>query len=479
MWDASLAGLLRAKATIIVAAVIYVSRSAAPSCQRDAEAVSINLTTREEIALQTSEASESSKSDRRKPPFDDLIEAFTTVRAKTKEIAQPLSAEDCQPQSMPDASPVKWHLAHTTWFFETFVLEATAGHTPFHPDFRFLYNSYYESVGGQHPRPQRGLVTRPTLREINDYRENVEEQILDLLHSGRLDETAHEVIEIGVHHEQQHQELILTDVKHLFARSCVEPIYNACEPPAEGPIRPLNWVAFPEGIQRIGHDGAGFAFDNEKPRHRRVVEAYSLANRLITCGEFLDFISDGGYGNPLLWLSDGWAEVCEQQWQAPLYWTRGERGWSIFTLSGRRSVAHDEPVTHLSYYEADAFARWAGARLPTEIEWELAAGGSLKEGNFLESRSFHPCAARTTGSEATQLFGDAWEWSQSPYSSYPGYRPAAGALGEYNGKFMANQMVLRGGSCVTPRSHIRATYRNFFPPQARWQFSGLRLARSA
>ena len=409
----------------------------------------------------------------------ELRSQYVAVRAASQRITGPLSAEDCQPQSMPDASPVKWHLAHTTWFFETFVLEpANAGFRPFNPDFRVLFNSYYQSVGDMHPRPERGLLTRPSLSEVWRFREHVDGLILTLLDRGDLDDEALDVIEIGVHHEQQHQELILTDVKHLLAQNRTQPAYAEAIPAAERAPSQLDWTAFAGGVQRIGHDGAGFAFDNETPRHRTVVEPYRLANRLITNGEYLAFMEDGAYSNPALWLSDGWAVVCERSWTSPLYWTHGDTGWQVFSLAGCRDLRPDEPVAHISLYEADAFARWAGARLPTEAEWELAAGGELKEGNLADTGLYHPRPlAAASGDRMHQLFGDVWEWTQSPYTPYPGYRPPAGALGEYNGKFMANQFVLRGGSCATARSHIRATYRNFFPPDARWQFSGLRLAK--
>jgi ergothioneine biosynthesis protein EgtB len=408
----------------------------------------------------------------------DLRARFAAVRDATRRLAAPLSAEDCQPQSMPDASPVKWHLAHTTWFFETFVLDPhDAGFREFDPEYRVLFNSYYQSIGDQHPRPQRGLLTRPSLADVGHYRDHVEARVLALLANGDGGAATLDAIELGVHHEQQHQELILTDVKHLFFQNRRQPIYAAATPPAAPPASALEWTEFAGGLQRIGHGGGGFAFDNEIPRHRVVVEPYRLTNRLVTNGEYLDFMRDGGYADPVLWLSDGWTAVCERRWTAPLYWTQVDEGWRVFTLCGPRPLCTDEPVVHLSLYEADAFARWAGARLPSEAEWELAADGGIDDGNFVESGLFHPRSpAPGAGTRVQQLFGDVWEWTQSPYTAYPGYRPPAGAIGEYNGKFMANQIVLRGGSCATPRSHIRATYRNFFPPDARWQFSGLRLA---
>ncbi len=411
----------------------------------------------------------------------DLLPLFDEVRGATRRLAAPLSAEDCQPQSMADASPVKWHLAHTTWFFETFVLEAVLeNHEPFHPDYRVLFNSYYQTVGAQHPRPERGLLTRPALEEIKRYREHVEDRVRELLEADRLDAPMRNTVEIGLHHEQQHQELILTDVKHLFSQTRLRSAYSNAAATAPRSVPPLAWRTFGHGVMQIGHDGNGFAFDNETPRHRTVVEPYEIANRLITNGEYLQFMNDGGYETPTLWLSDGWATIQEHGWKAPLYWTERDGGWEVFSLSGSRDLRPDEPVTHLSYYEADAFSRWCGVRLPSEAEWELAAGGHLKEGNFMESGLFHPRPRNGAGpTDMIQLFGDVWEWTNSPYTRYPGYQPPAGALGEYNGKFMANQMVLRGGSCATPHSHIRATYRNFFPPDARWQFSGIRLARDA
>ncbi len=412
---------------------------------------------------------------------EELVAHFDLVRAATERLVAPLSAEDCQPQSMPDASPVKWHLAHTTWFFETFVLESVLDDfRPFHPDYRVLFNSYYQTVGAQHPRSRRGLITRPRLDQVVEYRKRVETQVRDLLAAGKLAPPLRDIVELGLHHEQQHQELIVTDVKHLFSETTLRTAYGNASPPPAQSVAPLQWKSFGDGIVRIGHDGDGFAFDNETPRHRTVVEPYVLANRVITNGEFLQFMQDGGYANPALWLSDGWATIQERSWNAPSYWSENDGGWDVFSLNGVAVLRPDEPVTHISYYEADAFARWSGARLPSEAEWELAAGGALKEGNFVESKLFHPRPQNASAkSEMTQLFGDVWEWTSSPYSPYPGYRAPAGALGEYNGKFMANQMVLRGGSCATPRSHIRATYRNFFPPDARWQFSGIRLAKDA
>jgi ergothioneine biosynthesis protein EgtB len=407
-----------------------------------------------------------------------LIARYRDVRARSLDLCAPLSPEDAALQSMAEASPAKWHLAHTTWFFETFVLESVdPDHAPFDPAFRVLFNSYYNSVGEQYARPNRGLISRPSLEEVLRYRDRVDARMLAALEGGEAMRLA-EVVGLGIHHEQQHQELILTDVKHLFSFNPICPTYLESELPARREILPLEWHHYPGGTHRIGHGGRGFAFDNEGPRHRVILEPFELTSRPVTNGEFLAFIQDGGYARPELWLSDGWAAVVERQWRAPLYWHQHDSEWSAFTLSGVRSLRPEEPVCHVSYYEADAFARWAEARLPTEAEWEVAAADSPIEGNFVESRLLHPSAAGAArGAGPGQLFGDVWEWTQSAYSPYPGYRPPPGPLGEYNGKFMSSQMVLRGGSCASPRSHLRASYRNFFYPDARWQFSGLRLAR--
>jgi ergothioneine biosynthesis protein EgtB len=401
---------------------------------------------------------------------------YQHIRRATERLCQPLSAEDCQVQSMDDASPAKWHLAHTSWFFETFVLErGVHDYRPFHPDFRVLFNSYYQSVGQQHPRPRRGLVSRPTLDEVFAYRRHVDEQMLSQLRTES--EADADIVELGLQHEQQHQELILTDIKHMLSRNPLHPAYQDCPVAAVAETAALRWQSFGEGIQWIGHDGSGFAFDNERPRHRVFIESFELATRLTTNGEFLAFMDDGGYERPELWLSDGWNALQTRGWRAPLYWQQRDGAWHLMTLGGLRALRADEPVCHVSLYEADAFARWAGARLPREAEWEVAAAGAVVDGNFVESGWLHPVPARADAAGLTQLFGDVWEWTQSAYSPYPGYQPPPGALGEYNGKFMCNQLVLRGGSCATPRGHMRATYRNFFPPEARWQFTGIRLAR--
>ena len=410
---------------------------------------------------------------------DERARQYRDVRALTRALVDPLSAEDCVVQSMPDASPAKWHLAHTTWFFETFVVEpGLPGYEVFHPEFRYLFNSYYNAIGAQFPRPDRGLISRPSLGEVREYREHVDHAVAALFEGGSLDPTMDERIELGLHHEQQHQELILTDVKHLLSANPLAPVYRATSLPPAAPTPLVRWHRHPGGVLRIGYEGEGFAFDNERPRHRTLLEPFDLATRPVTNGEFLEFIEDGGYRKPELWLSEGWTTVQAQGWCAPLYWTGAAGERRMFTLSGLREVRTDEPVCHLSYYEADAFARWAGARLPTEAEWEAVASDVPVDGNLLDLGRLHPVPAPSGAAQSVaQLFGDVWEWTQSAYGTYPGYRLPEGALGEYNAKFMCNQLVLRGGSCATPRGHMRASYRNFFPPSARWQFSGLRLAR--
>jgi len=420
----------------------------------------------------------------RAPDADALTPRYRAVRAASVALAEPLSAEDCALQSMPDASPTKWHLAHTSWYFETFVLEPSLrGYRPFDPAFRVLFNSYYNSVGGQYPRPQRGLLSRPSLAQVHDYRAHVDRELLALLEDRGRSAAMREIVELGIHHEQQHQELILTDLKHLFAQNPLAPAYResvaAPVRGARGAVAELRWRAFPGGVREIGWGGTDFAFDNERPRHRVHLEPFALASRPVTNREVLAFIDDGGYRNPGPWLADGWTAVQQQGWDAPLYWQRRGDAWWTLTLGGARPIEPDEPVTHVSFYEAEAFARWAGARLPTEAEWETAAEAEPVSGNFAGSGVLHPRPAPADGRQLAQLFGDVWEWTRSAYAPYPGYRPPEGALGEYNGKFMSSQMVLRGGSCATPADHIRASYRNFFYPEARWQFSGIRLARDA
>ena len=411
-----------------------------------------------------------------------LTKAYSAVRRRTEDLCAPLAVEDYVLQSMPDASPVKWHLAHTSWFFETFILTAQIPeYVPFHPGYSFLFNSYYNSVGPRWPRPARGLLSRPTVAEIFRYRAHVDGRMLEFMDS--LDDEClyrlAPIIEIGLNHEQQHQELILTDLKHALSGNPLRPAYVDGISPDEAAPR-LDWVTQPEGLVWIGHNGTGFAFDNESPRHRVFVEGFRLASRLVTNEEFVRFMDDGGYHRPELWLSDGWAARQTNCWDSPLYWERQESQWVTMTLAGVRPLRLGEPVCHVSFYEADAFARWAGARLPTEAEWESVAAGAPVAGHFVDSLRFHPSAspAADDGGPTFQLYGDVWQWTASPYTPYPGYVATEGALGEYNGKFMCNQMVLRGASCATPRSHARVSYRNFFPSEARWQFSGIRLAQN-
>ena len=415
-------------------------------------------------------------------PTPELAERFREVRAASEALAAPLSAEDCALQSMPDASPTKWHLAHTSWFFETFVLERLdADHEPFHPGFRVLFNSYYNSIGEQFSRPHRGMLSRPSLEEVSEYRRFVDRRVSDALGASSGPDWLAGVVEVGLHHEQQHQELILTDVKHALAQNPLRPAYREQAAPGDRKAPALRWLPYAGGLREIGHEGAGFSFDNEGPRHRVHRAPWELASRPVTVGEYLEFIRDGGYERPELWLSDGWAWLAESGVSAPLYWRQDadDGSWWSLTLGGEREVCPEEPVVHVSYYEADAFATWAGARLPDEAEWEIAAAPEAVVGNFVESGWLHPGAAADAGDAPIQLYGDVWEWTRSDYAPYPGYRTPPGAIGEYNGKFMCNQRVLRGGSCATPRSHVRASYRNFFPPSARWQFSGIRLARDA
>jgi ergothioneine biosynthesis protein EgtB len=429
--------------------------------------------------------------------FSITGDRYRTVRADTEHLAGPLTAEDQTVQSMPDVSPTKWHRAHTSWFFETFLLEpGLPGYEVYDPAYGYLFNSYYESLGARHPRPARGVISRPGVGEVAAYRRHVDDAMGRLLASSLTGERTW-LVELGLHHEQQHQELLLMDAKHVLSCNPLQPAYRLAPPrwasgadatgvPGGGPAsigspsRRAQWIEHGGGLVEIGHTGASFAFDNESPRHSTVLEPFALAAQLVTCGEWAAFIDDGGYRRPELWLSDGWATVLAEDWEAPLYWSRAAEGWQVFTLHGARPLVSEEPVVHVSYYEADAFARWADARLPTEAEWEATVsmvGDDEEGGRFLvagdRGNVLHPVPG------AAGLMGEVWQWTSSAYSPYPGFHPAPGAVGEYNGKFMVNQMVLRGGCCVTPSGHVRPTYRNFFPPSARWAFSGLRLAADA
>ena len=420
-------------------------------------------------------------------PPETLLTRYLNVRRFTEQLCEGLATEDYVVQSMPDVSPTKWHLAHTSWFFETFVIRPhLSGYQSINDTYAFLFNSYYVHAGERHCRAQRGYISRPTVAEVFAYRTHVDTAIERLLATASEATLAalRPVLVLGLHHEQQHQELMLTDIKHVFS---VNPLRPALRP---GGLRgtaaapPLGWIESAGGLTWIGHAGPGFSFDSETPRHQVFVQPFALADRLVTNGEYLEFMHDDGYRRPELWLSMGWATVEANQWTEPFYWERRDGEWWNFTLRGMRPVDPAEPVCHLSFFEADAFARWAGARLPTEFEWELLAAAAPIDGNLADNGDFHPRPA-TSPSRSTanpsplQLYGDVWEWTRSQYSPYPGFKPAEGALGEYNGKFMCNQFVLRGGSCATSPSHIRPTYRNFFPPEARWQFTGLRLARDS
>ncbi len=413
------------------------------------------------------------------PDREAVLDRYRQVRRQTEALCHPLITEDYCIQTMPDVSPPKWHIAHVSWFFETFLLlPCCPGYQVFHPRFDYLFNSYYVTHSQPFPRPQRGLLARPTVAEIYHYRAHIDEAMVELITTvpeGQWDAIRARLL-LGLQHEQQHQELLCTDIKHSFACNPLRPAYQDPAPavPRGQPVT-LEWIGLAGGVKSIGYEGDDFCFDNETPCHRVYVGDYALASRLITNGEYLEFMAAGGYERPEYWLSDGWNTVRQQGWQAPLYWEKQEGHWWMMTLAGMRPVEAYEPVCHVSFYEADAYARWAGRRLPSEAEWELAAAQQPMVGNLRESGWLHPVPAEKSGT-LQQLFGDVWEWTQSPYSPYPGYRPLAGTLGEYNGKFMCSQLVLRGGSCVTPAAHIRPTYRNFFYPGDRWQFTGIRLA---
>ncbi|TWU27761.1 ergothioneine biosynthesis protein EgtB [Bythopirellula polymerisocia] len=415
----------------------------------------------------------------------NLAERFAAVRQFTETLCETLRPEDCCIQSMPNSSPVRWHLAHTTWFFETFLLKTDSNYRSYDEHYEVLFNSYYNSVGEQFPRALRGMLTRPTVAEVYDYRHEVDRLVTKWFGEGQIDadQQLAKVVELGLHHEQQHQELILTDVKHMFSLNPLRPRFRAgLRPSASDSPAKCEWIHFEEGLYTIGHVGEGFAYDNEGPQHRVFLEPYALASRPVTSGEFLEFISEGGYSRPEFWLSEGWQQVQVNGWHHPLYWYEQDGRWQEFTLSGSRPVDLAAPVTHVSFFEADAFSRWAGVRLPTEAEWEVAAQDVGITGNFADTllcsgHAIHPSSRSVDDGRLAQMFGDIWEWTASQYTAYPGYQPAPGALGEYNGKFMCNQFVLRGGSCATSSNHIRRTYRNFFAPEARWQFSGFRLAK--
>lgn len=418
-----------------------------------------------------------------RPEKEILLSKYHEIRQETEKLCAPLKTEDYVIQSMPDASPAKWHLAHTTWFFEAFFFnKLLADYVPFERSYDLLFNSYYQSIGKMYPRGKRGLLSRPTVEEIYDYRKFMDEHIRNYMES--VDEEhwleAATLLELGLHHEQQHQELLLTDLKHMLSAHPAPFAYTQAVSRQPGfPLPPMKWIQFSEGVYQIGHEGPEFAFDHEKPRHQRFIPSFQMGDRLVTNGEYQAFMDDGGYRRPEFWLSDGWDWLNREKRQAPLYWRKQSNQWFVFTLSGIKPVDEMEPVCHVSYFEADAYARWAGARLPTEEEWETAAQAvEPVEGNFAEKNVYHPEPLRTIEEGLTQMMGDVWEWTASPYMPYPGYEAPSGALGEYNGKFMCNQYVLRGGSCATPQSHIRKTYRNFFAPDKSWQFTGIRLAKN-
>ena len=416
-------------------------------------------------------------------PSQSLLDQYRAVRSFSKKICEPLVPEDYVVQSMPDVSPAKWHLAHTSWFFETFLLKQhLPGYQSIHPQYDFLFNSYYNSIGERHCRVSRGLLSRPTVDETYAYRAYVDAHMAQMLTEADAEKTVvlEPLLTLGLHHEQQHQELMVTDIKHVFFENPLCPVYRPRRDHAVAPIPALEWIEFGEGVREIGWGESGFAFDNETPRHKEYVPGFALGSRLVTNGEYLRFIEDGGYAKPEFWLSEGWGVVKKQGWSAPLCWWDCKGEWKEFTLAGMEALNLDTPVCHVSLFEADAYARWAGARLATEAEWEVASETVPLCGNFADTGRFHPAPLDPADAETgtpNQMFGDVWEWTRSQYTPYPGYAPPPGALGEYNGKFMCNQFVLRGGSCATSHSHMRPTYRNFFPPDARWQFTGIRIAK--
>lgn len=411
---------------------------------------------------------------------DELQKKYERVRSFSKELCEPLETEDFVIQSMPDVSPTKWHLAHTSWFFETFVLkEVFENYKSINDNYNYLFNSYYVQVGERFFRPNRGLLSRPTVKEVFDFRNYIDE------HMQKFFETAGEeliskmkvVLEIGLNHEQQHQELMLTDIKHVFAQNPLYPVYRKAKVISSNEISKINWIEFDEGVYSIGFDKDSFFFDNEKPNHKTYLNSFLFADRLTTNKEYIDFIDDNGYSRTELWLSDGFAKVEQEKWNAPLYWKKIDNKWHHFTLNGLMEVDPNEPVCHVSFYEAEAYARWANARLAIETEWEIASTNILIDGNFVDERNYNPKPLNENNSKIKQMFGDVWEWTRSDYAPYPGYKIPNGAIGEYNGKFMSGQIVLRGGSCATSKDHIRNTYRNFFPHHSRWQFMGIRLAK--
>ena len=409
-----------------------------------------------------------------------FIERYNTVRGFTEELCEQLENEDYIIQSMPDVSPTRWHLAHTSWFFETFILSPKLKNYKTPNDlYNYLFNSYYNAVGRQFPRPQRGLLSRPTVKEVFSYRHHVDVEMIRLFETldGKQLSSLESIFTLGLNHEQQHQELMLTDIKHVFFQNPLYPVYSKVEPLKQTDNnQDLLWSAVHGGRVQHGYPGSGFSFDNETPQHDVLIQPFEIGNRLVTNREYLSFIEDGGYSQPALWLSDGWALINRDNWKVPLYWVQRNDQWFEFTLSGLIPLPLDSPVTHISYYEADAYANWRGTRLPSEQEWEHAAQESQIDGNFVQNQLFHP-APSDAPSQLSQMFGDVWEWTRSPYSPYPGFKSASGAVGEYNGKFMSSQMVLRGGSCASSKDHLRPTYRNFFYPDSRWQFMGIRLAR--
>ena len=423
---------------------------------------------------QSTESARASKSE--------LARRYHLVRRFSEKLCETLEPEDYVIQTMPEASPTKWHMAHTTWFFETFLLKQfLPGYKPMRPEYNFLFNSYYNAVGPFYSRPHRGLLSRPTVKEVVRFREDVDMLVSELIESAdeQLLEKMEPILILGLNHEQQHQELILTDIKHVFWQNPLRPVFRKREQAETLAVPAVEWLNFKEGLYWLGHDGSGFSFDNEGPRHQAFIRSFSLASRLVTNADYLAFIEDGGYRRSELWLSLGWNTVKERGWDSPLYWEKRDGKWFTMTLAGMTPLILEEPVCHVSLFEADAYARWSGARLATEEEWEIASSESPLKGNFAESELFHVSVYNSpvsTGKPA-QIFGDVWEWTRSSYSPYPGYSAAPGALGEYNGKFMCNQYVLRGGSCATSQSHMRRTYRNFFPPDTKWQFAGIRLAK--